>query len=129
MKELSLSTLNPDVKSVEEYLAHLSEEEFETLLYAAESDLNDLTDDELGDLTALSVNIYSSEMEIDPFDVINSTEMVSTILKRFLSTVVLFSLMKKGFIQKTDQNLITLYKDASFLPTDKGKIIVENCFK
>lgn len=120
---LSLSTLDPDVQSVEEYFSSLSDNEFESLLEIANSDLNDVSDDDLADISALSVNIFATELEVDPMVVMEDIDMINTIIKRFLSSVVIYSLISKGLLEKTDNEDIMLYKDMSFRNTEKGMIL------
>jgi len=124
--KLSLSTLDPDVNSVEEYLSSLSENDFSDLLEIASSDMSEISDDQLADIMTLSLNIFSTELDINPMQVSENTEMLNTIIKRFLSTVVIYSLMKKGIVEKTEDEDMTLYKDVSFQNTEKGMMIAEN---
>jgi len=123
MGVLTLKTLDPDVQSVEEYLSNLSNEEYIQLSDIANSDLSIVSDDELTDITTLSINIYSSEMEVDPNIIINDHDMINTIVKRFLTTVSIFGLIRKGFLEKSNNENMTLYKDIQFKPTEKGEII------
>lgn len=125
---LNLKTLDPNISSLEEYLSTRDKEEFNNLLDIADSDLSDLNDNDLIDITTLAVNIYSSEMDIDPLTIINDDNIINVIVKRFLLSIVIFSLIKKGIIEKTDTELITLYKDVKFKSTKKGEIIGSMCY-
>lgn len=121
-----LTNLNPNVSNVEDYLETLPEEEFNYLSDIANSNLSDLDDDQLSDITALTLNIYASEMELDPISIIEDINMINILVKRFLSTVIIFSLLKKGFLTKDIESKINLYKDSEYKITKKGEIISNN---
>jgi hypothetical protein len=71
----------------------------------------------------LSVNIFATELEVDPMVLMEDVDMINTIVKRFLSSVVIFSLIQKGIIEKTSKEEMALYKDMSFRSTEKGMIL------
>jgi len=123
MRVLTLSTLDPDVENFEQYLEELNSEEFDQLLKVANLNSNDISDDDFIDISALSANLYSTEMDINPEIVIEDTEMLKTIIERFLSSIIIYSLIKKEMVIKSPNECITLYKELYFETTEKGRIM------
>lgn len=123
MHLLSSFNLDPEVSSFEQYINSLSEIDFDILFTIANSDLEQLSENDLIDLILLSTNIYCTEMDIYTDTILSDSDMVEKILKRFLSTILIQSLINKGFLEKSEDIDITLYKDCSFKPTKIGQLI------
>ena len=123
MRVLTLSTLDPDVENFEQYLEELNINEFEQLLKVANLDSDKISDDDFIDISTLSVNLYATEMDVDPIIITENIDLLKTLIERFLSSIIIYSLIKKELIIKEQNDAITLYKDLSFKATEKGKMI------
>ena len=123
MHLLSSFNLDPEVSSFEQYINSLSSIDFDILFTIANSDLEELSEEDLIDLISLSTNIYCTEMDINTDIILSDSDCVEQILRRFLSTILIQSLINKGLLEKSEDIDITLYKDCSFKPTKIGQLI------
>ena len=121
MKVLTLSTLDPDVENLEQYLEELSNDEFNQLLTVVNLDSDELSDEDFIDISALTVNLYSTEMDVDPKAIVENIELVKTITGRFITSIIIYNLIKKEMVIKEPSDTITLYKDLNFKVTEKGQ--------
>lgn len=111
------SLIDKNVKTMDEWLINMSDEELLTYHRICDKDVDERTEDEEHEIYSHALVLYCRELDIDELSITN--KLLSSIGGYFCTNVIIESLRRKGLV-KTDGPLL-LYKEFNIKLTENGQ--------